>query len=549
VIGYLKRMFTRSPDRLVAAPLGMYRPFANVTSDAGVDVTPQTAEAVGTVYACVNLIAQDTMDLPVRVCRRLDRGRERFPRHPVARLLSECPNDYMAAFTFREVMTRSVLLRGYAVAYIKKVGSVPVSLHPLPTGRVRPHLCDGVLTYRYIPLQGDPVTLTPDQVIHLIGPSDDGIFGRSPIDAAPNAVGIAIQSDKFAARFFAAGTALSGYLKYPQGLDPEAEAELRTSWSSHYAGADNAHGVPVLGEGAEFVPLSVTPEQAQFLQSRQFQFAEICRLFRVHPGKLGDKLPYAGYASVQADHVRNTIRPWLSRWEQEVSRKLLTEAEKADGYYVELDADGLMRGDRDAMDKSFATGIQFGWYSKNDVRDMLNLPPIPGGDDYLTPVNMAPAAAGSDQQDQQTEQQTGDSEQNAERSEDDGLRLQTEAEEARRRDAARLNPIYQDAIRRCLSKEVNAIKRQAGKDGDLMEWAAGWYEGHEGLVRSAVLPALAAFDPAEAHRKAEVYAERHVAASLQDIRDAITFDALPDLYEQWLNRRAYRADMGDLWRS
>lgn len=188
---------------------------------------------------------------------------------------------------------------------------------------------------------------------------------------------------------------LSGHLKHPAKLQPDTLAALKTSWRDNYQGIDGAHGTPILEEGMEFVPWSVPPEQAQFLETRRFQHNEICRLFRVSPTKAGDltKSAYNTLEHQSIDHVRSCLRPWAIKIEQECNRKLFTEDEKEQGFYCELNFDALLRGDTASQDNSFAKGIQFGWYSVNDVREYKNLNRIEGGDLYLSPLNMVPAAA------------------------------------------------------------------------------------------------------------------------------------------------------------
>lgn len=531
------------PSKVTVAPISRYV-FGGYSTDAAIDVTPESAEQLATVHACVQTISDDFAGLPARVCQRLPNGtRRRVREHYLTPKLNDSPNPLMTSATYRSVQMRSKLLRGTAYSYIEKRGTKVANLWPLRPWQIRPTFETGDLAYWVKPTAtAEPELVSPEYVLAVPYVSDDGICGKSPIEVAANVVGVSLGLDKFAARYFANGIALSGYIKHPGDLSPEGEAELKLSWAGAYGGADNAHQVPVLGEGSEFVAISATPEQAQFLASRAYSVTELCRLYRVNPVVVGDlsKSSYATYAAVRADYVRSTIRPHLDRWEQELSRKLLTEGEKAQGYYVEFDPDGLMRGDRESQDKSFATGIQFGWYSKNDVRDLLNLPPIPGGDEYLSPLNMAPTGAQESEPEPPQEQPAADDSQDTETNDADPVEQQRAQ---RRADADRLNPLLQDAVRRMLVKETNAIKRASSRHADLLSWADEWYEGHEELVRSAVLPAFTTYDAVTAHGRSADYATKHVQDSLQDLRDALSFDALSDLYTRWTERRPFAADL------
>lgn len=516
------------------APANRYRPFSSTIVDSGVEVTPETAESIATVSACVQLICDDISGLPIRIGQRTSSGKRRVRDHYLYQFFDE-PNEYHPKSTFISILIRSLAYRGATYSFIKKEGNYISAVYPKAPWRVTPLIHeDGWLDYR---IQDLELPVTPDRMLHCVYQSDDGIHGRSPIQSAAQSVGIALAADKFAAKFYGSGTALSGYLKYPNSLeDEEAEQELKKSWTKNYSGVDNAHEVPLLMDGAEFVPLTVPPEQAQFLQSRQYQTVDICRLFRVNPVKIGDlsKSSYATYSAVMTDHVTSCLKPWINRLEQEFTRKLLTEEEKRAGLFIWFDTGGLKRGDPDSQDKSFATGKQFGWYSTNDIREYLNLDPIDGGDEYLNPLNMAPASSPKDEP-------TGESAPNDETERNDVSPI--DEKEQRKQDAERLNPLLHDSIKRMLTKEVNAIKRAVSRQKDLLDWAESWYVNHETLVSRAVLPALTAFESHTAHGKAADYATKHVEDSLRDLNDAVTFEALPELYDQWLSRRPYETTL------
>lgn len=526
------------------APANRFRPFMGSTVDSGVEVTPETAQSIATVLACVTLISDDISGLPVRIGQRTAFGKRKVRDHYLYQVFDD-PNEYHSREALLRIMMRSLLLQGSTYSLIKKIDGYHVEgIYPKAPWSVTPQIYqDGRFDYK---IRNVEKPITPDRILHNVYLSDDGLIGKSPIQVAAQSVGIALAADKFAAKFYQRGTALTGYIKYPTGMDdPEAEAELKKSWLDNYAGVDNAHDVPILFDNAEFVPLSITPEQAQFLQSRQYQTVDICRLFRVNPVKIGDlsKSSYATYSAVMTDHVKSCLKPWITRLEQEFSRKLLSEEDKRAGLFIWLDPDGLMRGDRDSQDKSFATGKQFGWYSTNDIRDYLNLDPIDGGDEYLQPLNMAAAVEAEPIAEEPQNESDSESEPDPEAETNESP---PNEQEQRRRDAERLNPLLHDSLKRMLVKEVNAVKRAATRGKDLIDWAEGWYPSHETLVASAILPALTAFESSTAHGKAADYATQHVEDSIKDIEDAVTFDALPELYDRWLSRRPYEITLETL---
>jgi HK97 family phage portal protein len=227
-------------------------------------------------------------------------------------------------------------------------------------------------------------------VLHIPGLGFDGIIGYSPIAMAKNAVGMAIACEEYGAKFFANGAAPSGVLEHPGIVkDP---AKIRDSWNAVYQGSGNANKVAVLEEGMKYTPIGISPEQAQFLETRKFQINEIARIFRVPPHMVGDleKSSFSNIEQQSLEFVKYTLEPWLVRWEQSMVRALLTpEAKKA--YFIKFNVDGLLRGDYQSRMNGYAVARQNGWMSANDIRELENLDQIPeeeGGNLYLVNGNM-----------------------------------------------------------------------------------------------------------------------------------------------------------------
>ena len=215
----------------------------------------------------------------------------------------------------------------------------------------------------------------------------------SPIAQAREAVGLSLATEEYGAKFFGNGARPGGVLEHPGILkDPE---KLRESWNKVYQGTRNSHKVAVLEEGMKYHTIGIAPEDAQFLETRKYQVNEICRIFRVPPHLVGD-LERATFSNIEhqsIEFVQHTIRPWLVRWEQAISRSLLDEKERL-LYFAKFNVDGLMRGDYKSRMEGYAVGRQNGWLSANDIRGLEDLPPIPkeqGGDVYLVNGNMMTA--------------------------------------------------------------------------------------------------------------------------------------------------------------
>ena len=236
------------------------------------------------------------------------------------------------------------------------------------------------------------MTLPPSEVLHIPGLGFDGLVGYSPIAMAKNAIGMAIACEEYGAKFFANGAAPGGVLEHPGTIkDPQ---RVRESWQSTFGGSGNANKIAVLEEGMKYTPIGISPEQAQFLETRKFQINEIARIFRVPPHMVGDleKSSFSNIEQQSLEFVKYTLDPWVIRWEQSIQRSLLSRDEKS-VYFVKFNLEGLLRGDYQSRMNGYAIGRQNGWMSANDIRELENLDRIPaedGGDLYLINGNMLP---------------------------------------------------------------------------------------------------------------------------------------------------------------
>ncbi len=355
-----------------------------VPASSGVSVTPETAVTCTAVWACVRVLSETVASLPLHVYRRMAKGKERAPEHTLYGILHDAPNPDMSSFTFREALMANALLWGNAYARIERARGKVTALVPLMPDRVQPERDQaGKLRYR---LDGGDTFLSPANVLHVPGLGFDGAAGYPPIRAARQAVGLALAAQEFGARFFGNGSRPGGVIESPKQLDDTAVERLRAAWQALHGGPANAHKVAVLEDGVTFKPIAVNPDEAQFLETRQFQVAEVCRVFRVPPHLIADlsRSTYSNIEHQSLEFVVHSVRPWLVRWEAELNRKLFAGTE----YFAEFLVDGLLRGDVRARYQAYAIGRQNGWLSANDIREMENLNPIEGGDEYLTPANL-----------------------------------------------------------------------------------------------------------------------------------------------------------------
>ena len=369
---------------------------------SGKAVTERSAMQMTAVYSCVRILSEAVAGLPLHLYKYTDSGGKAMALdHSLYRLLHDEPNPEMSSFVFRETLMTHLLLWGNAYAQIIRNGKNEiVALYPLMPNKMSVDRDEnGRLYYTYyrgsdeaIKNKEFAVTLQPSDVLHIPGLGFDGLVGYSPIAMAKNAIGMAIACEEYGAKFFANGAAPGGVLEHPGTIkDPQ---RVRESWQSTFGGSGNANKIAVLEEGMKYTPIGISPEQAQFLETRKFQINEIARIFRVPPHMVGDleKSSFSNIEQQSLEFVKYTLDPWVIRWEQSIQRSLLNSEEKKK-YFAKFNVEGLLRGDHQSRMNGYAIGRQNGWMSANDIRELENLDRIPaedGGDLYLINGNMLP---------------------------------------------------------------------------------------------------------------------------------------------------------------
>ena len=394
----------RSRDKPQNRTAGSSYTFFMGGTTSGKAVTERSAMQMTAVYSCVRILAEALAGLPLHLYRYTETGgKEKATDHPLYHLLHDEPNPEMSSFVFRETLMTHLLLWGNAYAQIIRNGKGEViALYPLMPNRMTVDRDqNGHLYYRYRTtsddaptMEGSCVTLPPNQVLHIPGLGFDGVVGYSPIAMAKNAIGMAIACEEYGAKFFANGAQPGGVLEHPGTIkDPQ---RVRESWQNTFGGSGNANKIAVLEEGMKYTPISISPEQAQFLETRKFQINEIARIFRVPPHMVGDleKSSFSNIEQQSLEFVKYTLDPWVVRWEQTLFRALFTDSEKKE-YFFKFNLEGLLRGDYATRMSGYATARQNGWLSANDIRELENLDRIPaedGGDLYLINGNMCKMA-------------------------------------------------------------------------------------------------------------------------------------------------------------
>lgn len=359
-------------------------------TNSGEYVTPMSAMGLSAYFACLRCISEDAGKLPLNVYRRrADRGKDKLTEHPVYRLLHDAPSEELTAMSFREMLTHWAMSWGGGYAEIQRDGGGgPVAMYPIHPSRVTPARDkSGAIVYVVKNNDATQTVIGMGDMLHIRGLGDT-LNGYSVLRLASESIGLGLAAQTFGAAFFGNGTSLTGVLTHPGKLNADAQNRLRSSWAERYQGAQNAGKPAILEEGMKFERMGIPPEEAQFIETRQFQVEDICRWFRVPPHKI-QHLERATNNNIEhqgIEYVTDALMPWLVRWEQECKRKLL--ANERDVIPEHLVA-GLLRGDSAARSTYYRERFNIGTLSQNDIRELENENPIDNGDTYFVALNMA----------------------------------------------------------------------------------------------------------------------------------------------------------------
>ena len=365
------------------------------TSASGIHVNETTAMRVAAVYSCVRVISETIGSLPLNMYRRRDDGgRERAENHPLQILLHDRPNSWQTAQEFREMLTEHALLRGAGYAFVNwrsRESNIVDELIPLNPDRVRvEQLADMSLSYTVTTAAGTQIPVASEDIFAIRYRSRDGIQPVGIIESGKESIGVAAATQEYAGRFYRNDATPGVVLKHPGKLSKEAAERLKDNWNNVYSGVGNTRRTALLEEGMAIERLTLSADDSQFLETRQFQRSEIAGLFRVPPHMIGD-LSRATFSNIEQqglEFLSYCILPWITRWEQSIVRDLVTAPNI---YFPKLSPEAILRTDLKSRYDAYAIGRNWGWLSVNDVRRIEDLNPISNGDVYLQPLNMTAA--------------------------------------------------------------------------------------------------------------------------------------------------------------
>lgn len=384
MINWIRKIFDKRATYHQGRPLrdpGLVALFGPTPSRAGVRVDESTALTCSAVWAAVRRISESIASLPIEMFDRAPTGEigDEVTDHPALRVLGDMPCEYCSSMSFIESRQAHALLYGNGYAEIERTrdGEI-VALWPLPPNRVRPYVDpDRGLRYEVNVTTDEDrarhpnqvvIDLHPDDMFHLRGFSSDGISGMSVIQQARESIGLALAAERYGASFFGNSALPSGVLTHPGQLGDEMLGNLKRSWAEAHEGVDRAHRVAILEEGMTWTPMSISNDDAQFLQSREWQITDIARWFLIQPHLIGD-LSHATFSNIEhqgAEFVRYTLRPWIIRWEQETRRKLMSTPQRS-SLVIRLNVDDFERGDKTTRYSAYATGRNSGFLTLNDI--------------------------------------------------------------------------------------------------------------------------------------------------------------------------------------
>lgn len=485
MIGLIKKLFAPAVvENTTLKEPEWWRQMTGPPTSSGVAVTPDTAMTLSAVYACVRILSETVASLPLKVYETTPDGGRTLAKHPLNSILGITPNNEQTAFELREFVMSNLALRGNGYSHKIIDGNGRVSqIIPLNSRYMNvDRTASDSLIFDYQE-PGNSRVYTQGEIWRVAALSGNGVTGLSPISLAREGLGVSLATEAHAAKLFTNGAQVPGTLEFDHKLDADQIANLRKQFADNYSGTANAWKPLILESGMHYKSIGMNADDAQFLESRKFQITEIARWYRVPPHMLAelDKATFSNIEHQSIEFVVHTIRPWLVRLEQTMSRDLLSARERQ-RYFLSHSVEGLLRGDTKSRYEAYGSAIQDGWLNRNEVRKLENRNPEEGLDEFILPLNMGTAT--------EREQQLS------------------------------------DGITNMLAeREIKALKLEAAKKGsdDFLAWLPGFYSRHQKAMAKALQQPEADFDKYVASRISGLTADP--VQAMIDIDDMIKLDA------------------------
>jgi len=433
--------------------------FGGGETDAGVSVNSRSAMGYPPLWRAISLVAGDVAKMPLNVFRReADGGKEAARKHPAWKLLTLQVSDVCDSMTFRETLTAMALLRGngYA-AIVRNNRRDPVELIILDSAQTYPILLGGELWY-VTQSDGRDIRLPARDVLHIKGLSADGLVGYDLVTLMADALGVGMAAMQFGAKFFGRGANASGMLMVPGTFSEERVRNTIEAFNELSSGMSNAHKIGLLQDGVKFQQLTVTPDQAQFLETRKHEIRTVAQIIGCPNHKLGDTETNS-HSSLEAEnqaYLDNCLDKWLRKWEVECCRKLLSDTQKTNGtHFIEFNRKSLLRMSATDRANYYSRLQEHGSLTVNDVLRAENMPTIgESGDRRYRPGNLLEIGP-----------------------EPDGPPIggQPALPGPAAESDSLLVAVVEDRVQKSLKLEAGAVAKAAGRESDFLEWLDGFY--------------------------------------------------------------------------
>lgn len=339
-----------------------------------------TAMNVSAFFAATSLISNTIAMLPIKVLVSNVDGKNENEQHPILKALDNMPN--ISKFSLLKLIVQSVILRGNAFVYIERKGNTVTGLRYLESGDVTINYDKIKNTLWYQCTNVSSKYIQPKDMLHFVLNSYDGVNGVSLLSYAKRTLAITNSSENSAKQFFDNGMNLNGILKVLTPISQKQKEEIRQSWNQANSGNG---GLAVINGNMEYQQLTLSPEDAQLLSSRQYNIADIARFFNLNPLLLGGEsgATYSSLEMLQNAFLIHTLQPYISMIEAEMNRKLLGQDEK--NLEVILETNDLLRIDKSSQANYYGAMIKNGVLSLNEVRKELGYGEIENGDKHIIP--------------------------------------------------------------------------------------------------------------------------------------------------------------------
>ena len=358
----------------------------------GGSVTNIRAMQLSAVWACIHVLAETFASCKCSLYRKDANGhRVKAVENPLHDVVNSVAAPGMPAYYFKETAMTHILTGGntYSEIVFDARGNVE-RLNLLMPENVRPYQDwnTGEIFYD-VNDRGKLYRLPADKIFHVPGLGYNGVLGYSPLYMARQAVSLGLSAEEFGNSFFSKGALASGVLETEKAINDAGFKKLRDDFNTIYSGVERSGGTMVLPRGVKFSKISIDPEEAQFLESRKYQAEEIARFYRVplHLIQMLDKATFSNIEQQSLDFYQNTMLPWFCRWEQFANMKLLTQKQRAEGYYVEFDLLSMLRGDSKSRAEMLHIMRQDGVITADEWRAKENMNPLPGGTGDIAFIN------------------------------------------------------------------------------------------------------------------------------------------------------------------